>query len=285
MNSEFQEYISNLLNENVTKINSVSGGDISEAFKIRTSKNAYFLKTNQASTLNMFQTEAAALKHINDTKTIKTPKVIAVDTFKNNAFLLMEFIESKTPTNSDFETLGFQLAALHSHSVDYFGWEQDNFIGTLPQSNTLHKSWADFYVNERLQPQLRLARQSNLLSGNECPPTEKMLQALQPMFQNTKPSLLHGDLWGGNYIISKSGEPYLIDPAMYYGHSEVDIAMTKLFGGFGDNFYKAYHSVHPEDAHTTSRIDVYQLYYLLVHLNLFGNSYYGSVSRILQKYF
>jgi len=285
MNSELQEYISNLLSETIIEIHAVSGGDISEAFKIITPKNNYFLKSNRASALNMYQTEASALKNINDTETIKTPEVFVVDTFEDHAFLLMEFIESKTPTNSDFETLGLQLAALHNCSADYFGWKEDNFIGTLPQSNKQNDSWHDFYINERLKPQLNLVRQRNLLSENECPSTEKMLQALQPIFQNTKPSLLHGDLWGGNYVISENGEPYLIDPAMYYGHSEVDIAMTKLFGGFGNAFYEAYQKIHPTDAFTNSRIDIYQLYYLLVHLNLFGKSYYGSVLRILRKYF
>jgi len=285
MNSELQEYISNILSETIIETHSVSGGDISEAFKITTSNKNYFLKINSCETLYMFQTEASALKHINDTKTIKTPEVFVVDTFEDHAFLLMEFIESKVPSSTDFKTLGLQLATLHNYSSNYFGWEHDNFIGTLPQSNNQNASWYDFYIHQRLKPQLKLAKQRNLLSENECPSTEKMLQALQPIFQNIKPSLLHGDLWGGNYVISKNGDPYLIDPAMYYGHSEVDIAMTKLFGGFSDSFYKAYHSVHPEDAHTISRIDIYQLYYLLVHLNLFGRSYYGSVSRILRKYF
>lgn len=285
MNSELQDYISNLLNETIIETNHVSGGDISESFKIITSKNSYFLKTNEASKLNMFQTEASALKHINNTNAIKTPEVFVVDTFKNKSFLLMEFIESKTHTVNDFKTLGLQLAALHNCSNDNFGWKQDNFIGTLPQSNKQNDSWCDFYINERLKPQLERAKQINLLSEGECPTTERMKQTLQPMFQNTKPSLLHGDLWGGNYVISKNGEPYLIDPAMYYGHKEVDIAMTKLFGGFDETFYEAYHSIHLQDTYTTSRIDIYQLYYLLVHLNLFGRSYYGSVSRILQKYF
>jgi len=285
MNTEFQKYLSNLLNENIIEIHSVSGGDISEAFKIITPKNTYFLKTNWASSLNMFQTEASALKHISNTNTIKTPKIIAVDTFENHAFLLMEFIESKSPTSNDFKTLGLQLADMHNCSADGFGLEQDNFIGTLPQSNTKHKSWCDFYINERLLPQLKIAKQKQLLSDNECPTKGLLLEKLQPLFQNIKPSLLHGDLWGGNFLISSQGEPYLIDPALYYGHGEVDIAMTKLFGGFGEDFYKSYHNILPKDLHTVQRIDIYQLYYLLVHLNLFGRTYYGSVSRILRKYF
>lgn len=285
MNSEFQEYLSNLLNENIINIRSVAGGDISESYKITTSHDNYFLKINQESKLKMFQTEANALKQINKTKTIKTPKVITCNTFENKAFLLMEFIESKSPSPDDFKTLGFQLAALHKCSSDYFGLEQDNFIGTLLQSNKQSISWSHFYLHERLQPQLELAKKNHLISENECPLLEQMEEKLQPLFNNLSPSLLHGDLWSGNYFISKKGIPYIIDPAMYYGHCEVDIAMTKLFDGFGSDFYKTYRSIHLEDNYTASRIEIYQLYYLLVHLNLFGISYYGSVSRILKRHF
>src|SRR5690606_6395593 len=226
--------------------------------------------------------EASALKRMSNTNTIKTRYIIAVDTFENHAFLLMVFTESISPTSNDFNTLGLPLSDMHNCSADGFGLEQDNFIGTLPQSNTKHKSWCDFYINERLLPQLKIAKQKQLLSDNECPTKGLLLEKLQPLFQNIKPSLLHGDLWGGNFLISSQGEPYLIDPALYYGHGEVDIAMTKLFGGFGEDFYKSYHNILPKDLHTVQRIDIYQLYYLLVHLNLFGRTYYGSVSRILR---
>ncbi len=286
MNREFQDHISKLLKEQVLSFIPVSGGDISRAYKIDTSKTSYFLKVNQSSNaLRMFQAEVIGLQSIKKTQTIATPEVLIYDTFDGYYFLIMEYIESKSASSNDFNKLGQKLAELHQNTSESFGLENDNFIGSLYQCNKPKNSWVDFYVQERLQPQLQLARQKGFLSTGECPSVDIMKENLNELFLDVKPSLLHGDLWNGNYLISKNGIPYLIDPAIYYGHSEVDIAMSKLFGGFGNDFYKAYHSVHPRDSNTDSRIDNYQLYYLLVHLNLFGRSYYGSVHSILKKYF
>ncbi|MGC6430996.1 MAG: fructosamine kinase family protein [Jejuia sp.] len=286
MNAGFKTYLSDLLNESILGINSISGGDISKAYKISTTNSDYFLKINNAqNALTMFQTEAYGLQTIGKTCTIKTPEVIAYDMFEDSAFLLLEFIESKSPTSEGFRLLATQLAQLHQCTSESFGLDKDNFIGRLPQPNKQHKTWTDFYTCERLQLQLEMAKQKGFLQEFEFPSTELIKNRLQPLFKNIKPSLLHGDLWSGNYLISKDGEPYLIDPAVYYGHSEVDIAISKLFGGFGETFYEAYWSILPPDEHTSARIDIYQLYYLLVHLNMFGRSYYGSVSSILKRYF
>ncbi len=286
MNAGFKTYLSDLLNESIEHISSVSGGDISLAYKISTANSDYFLKINNApDALTMFQTEVYGLQTIAKTYTIKTPEVTAYDMFEDSAFLLLEFIESKSPTSEDFGLLGTQLAHLHQCTSERFGLDNDNFIGRLPQPNSHHKTWTDFYTCERLQPQLELAKQKGLLQESECPSTELIKNRLQPLFKNIKPSLLHGDLWSGNYLISKDGEPYLIDPAMYYGHNEVDIAMSKLFGGFSESFYEAYGPILPPDEHTSARIEIYQLYYLLVHLNMFGRSYYRSVSSILKRHF
>jgi fructosamine-3-kinase len=181
--------------------------------------------------------------------------------------------------------LGKQLANLHLNKSKTFGFNTDNFIGTLTQSNTTHQNWVDFYIEERLAPQLKIAVQKQLLSTVEVPETNTMKLKTTAFFKDVEPSLLHGDLWSGNYLIATNGTPYLIDPASYYGHSEVDIAMSLLFGGFGSSFYEAYHAVIHEETHTKARIELYQLYYLLVHLNLFGSSYYHSVKRIINKYF
>ncbi|WP_299556178.1 fructosamine kinase family protein [Seonamhaeicola sp.] len=278
-------HLSSLLNETISEVSPVSGGDISQAYRISTTNKAYFLKLNSANKLNMFQTEAYGLELIAKTNTIKTPKVLAFDSFENSAFLLMEFVESKSASTKNFEILGAQLAALHQCTSENFGLDKDNYIGSLPQSNTTHDNWTDFYIEERLLPQLNLAKTKGLLNSKEVPSTSIMKAVLQPLFQNVKPSLLHGDLWGGNYLISSDGIPYLIDPAVYYGHREVDIAMTKLFGGFSNHFYDAYFDILPPDTNTNQRIEIYQLYYLLVHLNLFGRSYYGSVNNIIQKFF
>lgn len=286
MNTELQNHISFLINQPIKNIFPVSGGDISWAYKVETEAKTYFLKVNRSkNALPMFTKEKSGLETIASSKTISTPKVYACDTFKSEAFLLMEYIEGKRPNSEDFIRFGKELAALHQITSEHFGFQKDNFIGSLPQSNTQNNSWVDFYSKERLIPQLELAKKHNLLSENECPSEDIIKRKLQDLFYNVKPSLLHGDLWNGNYLISKSGIPYLIDPAVYYGHNEVDIAMSMLFGGFGDDFYKSYNNIYPIDSKRASRIEIYQLYYLLAHLNLFGRSYYNSVIQILKKFF
>jgi fructosamine-3-kinase len=181
---------------------------------------------------------------------------------------------------------GHRLAELHQISTcKAFGWETDNFIGSLPRSNKQNTDWSDFYVSERLLPQLKLAMDKNHLKKNEIPSEGILLQTCRNLFPETSPSLLHGDLWSGNYLVSADRTPYLIDPATYFGHHEADIAMTRLFGGFGKAFYEAYSEHFPKVGGESERNDIYQLYYLLVHLNLFGGSYKASVKNILGRYF
>jgi fructosamine-3-kinase len=286
MDATFQNHISSLLNEDILKVIPISGGDISKCFKIQTQKNSYFIKANRSqNALTMFQAEAFSLDLIRNTNTIKTPEVLFCDTFQEYSFLILEYIESKSPSSLDFENLGIKLAELNQNTSDTFGLKQDNFIGSLFQSNKTSSSWFEFYTNQRLLPQLQLAKQKGLLSNNECPSEKIISEKLESLFLDVKPSLLHGDLWSGNYLISKDGTPYLIDPAIYYGHYEVDMAMSKLFGGFGESFYRAHSKYFPVTQKTSSRIEIYQLYYLMVHLNLFGKSYYDSVKSILKKNF
>jgi fructosamine-3-kinase len=180
---------------------------------------------------------------------------------------------------------GAGLAALHNIHQEHFGWEISNYIGNLPQSNTVHPGWASFYLNERLKPQLKMAVDSGLLRPKDNPGDGNLQEVLKGLFNDTSPALLHGDLWNGNYLISHTGEAYLIDPAVYRGHAEVDLAMSRLFGGFGQSFYKGYHSVRPRQHGADEREQIYQLYYLLVHLNLFGNSYRSAVKSILNRFF
>ena len=285
MNADFQNHLSKLLKAPHLSLYPVSGGDISRSYKINTSKDSYFIKINPSdSALTMFQTEAFALDLIQSTKTIKTPEVLFCETFQNSSFLIMEFIESKSPSNLDFKTLGFKLAELHQHTSKVFGLNENNFIGSLPQSNTQNSSWLNFYIKERLQPQLHLANSQGLLSENECPSEQIMREQLEDLFYDVKPSLLHGDLWSGNYLISKNGTPYLIDPASYYGHYEVDIAMTKMFGGFNEVYLEAYQEIFPLENGWASRLEIYNLYPRLVHLNLFGTSYLSGINTVLNRY-
>lgn len=280
------QYISHHTGIKITDSHSVSGGDISAAYALFSEDKKYFLKVNSKPFAEkMFLEEKRGLEAVEQTNTIKVPHVAFTDSFENQSFLLMEFIESKRSSYNDMKQLGENLAKLHQVTSDTFGFEADNFIGSLPQSNTKHSDWAQFYWNERLLPQLQLAVKQNYLAQNDIPKADNTIKIIYQITGDAKPSLLHGDLWSGNYLICADGIPYLIDPAVYYGHSMVDIAMTKLFGGFGEEFYNAYHEIIPKTANYEAQIELYQLYYLLVHLNLFGTSYLSSVISILDRYF
>ena len=280
-------HISHLTNKQFQTIQSLSGGSISSAYLLKWGKGAYFLKVNTSSdALEMFVAEQKGLQAIEETATIAVPKVHHVDVYENKAFLLMDFIESKPANTDDYKALGTQLAKLHLNYQNEFGFTSHNFIGSLPQSNRQHSDWTSFYWHERIAPQLRMAKQKKLLKANEIISEKTAIDVFEELLgKDVKPSLLHGDLWAGNYLIATNGTPYLIDPATYWGHSMVDIAMSKLFGGFGNEFYIAYHNTMPETNRYNAQIDLYQLYFLLVHLNMFGRSYYGGVAAILKRYF
>ena len=284
---ELLSHISHITNKEFHTIQSLSGGSISYAYLLKWDKGAYFLKVNNNSdALKMFAAEQKGLQAIEETATIAVPKVHHVDVYDSKAFLLMNYIKSKSADANDYKMLGTQLAKLHLNHKDKFGFPSDNFIGSLPQSNILHSHWAEFYWHERIAPQLKLAKQNNLLNASEIISEHAAIAVFEELLTNdVEPSLLHGDLWAGNYLISTDCRPYLIDPAAYWGHSMVDIAMSKLFGGFGNEFYTAYHEIIPKTNNYNAQIDLYQLYFLLVHLNLFGRSYYGSVAAILKRYF
>lgn len=281
------DHLSYVTGKKIRSIQSVSGGSISSAYLLKADKETFFLKVNtQSDAHEMFVAEQTGLKAIEETKTIAVPKVHLVDVYDGKAFLLMDCVKNKSANADEFKTLGKQLAQLHLNHKEAFGFNEDNFIGSLPQSNTRHSRWAEFYWHERIAPQLKLAKQNKLLNTNEIVPRQVAINLFEEVLGNdVKPSVLHGDLWGGNYLISTDGTPYLIDPAVYHGDPMVDIAMSKLFGGFGNDFYTAYHEIIPMVPNYEAQIDLYQLYFLLVHLNLFGKSYYGSVASILKRYF
>lgn len=287
ISSPFKKHIAQELGIPILNIKAVSGGDISKAYCIDTSAQRFFLKVNEsANALKMFHTEKEGLQMITKTKAIKAPEVLCCGQFDASSFILMDFIASKNPTSKNFETLGRQLAVMHAIDVGgSYGWNQDNYIGSLPQSNKNHADWTLFYVRERLWPQIRWAHEKNLLNAEEIPSETKLLKGCERLFPKVRPALLHGDLWGGNYLIDTHEVPFLIDPAVYFGHHEVDLAMTQLFGGFSSEFYAAYAEQIPLEPLYNERRDVYQLYYLLVHLNLFGSSYYAPVKQLLKTYF
>jgi fructosamine-3-kinase len=287
MDTSFIDFLSEKLHTTIKSYRSVSGGDISSAYLIKTPLERLFLKHNRnPNALDMFMAEKKGLETIAATKTIKTPNIIDIGKYNEDAYLLLQYIETKNPSEKEMENFGFQLAELHNAQTEgYFGFLEDNFIGRLHQSNKQHKTWIDFYIEERLQPQFEMALKLGLLNYKEIPSKEHLRSNVKTFFNTINPSLLHGDLWSGNYLVSNNGEVYLIDPATYYGHNEIDIAMSKLFGSFSNSFYNGYQQVIPFDKDTNDRIELYQLYYLLVHLNMFGSSYYSSVKRILSNYF
>ena len=286
MQVETKEKLEGVLGTGIKKVKAVSGGDIADAYLIETDTERIFCKLMSGpSSLAMLQAEMDGLEQINNAGSIKAPRVFFCEDLGHRVCLGMEFIESKNPSPAEMRMLGEHLAEMHQTSSEKFGYQTDNYIGSLPQSNKEHSSWVSFYVQERLLPQLQMAISRNLMHANEIPEAERMMEVLSLYFKGVEPALLHGDLWSGNYLISNTGDPYLIDPAIYYGDPAVDLAMTRLFGGFGVDFYQSYKASARAIENEEDKTALYQLYYLLVHLNLFGRSYYGSVKRIMEQYF
>ncbi len=286
MHHQLLASLADILGEEISGFTSVSGGDISQAYFLLTQRRKVFLKLNTSATgLKMFEAEKKGLLAIGATQTIHVPQVYYCGVVMSTAALLLEYVETKRATEKDLELLGHQVARLHQTTSETFGWDTDNFIGRLAQYNHHEQDWTTFYVTHRLLPQLRMACDTGMLTVAETPAENVMYKTLQEILPPVKPGLLHGDLWGGNYIISTDGIPYLIDPAVYYGHHEVDLAMSRLFGGFGSRYYHAYGEIIPAAPQADIRNDLYQLYYLLVHLNMFGRGYYPQVSGLMKQLF
>ena len=265
-------------------IKPVVGGDINAAAKLITSMGNFFVKWNDANKFpGMFQKEAKGLKKLKEAECIKIPEIIGADEAENYSFLLLEFIEQGKTHNNFWSEFGTSLAKLHQNTHDYFGLDHDNYIGSLHQSNAQHDNWITFFIEERLQTQLRLAYDSNLLNKDVLKATERLFKVLNEIFPKEPSALLHGDLWSGNFMIDFEGNPCLVDPAVYYGHREVDIAMTRLFGGFSNDFYSSYNNEWPMENNWEDRMDIYNLYPLLVHVNLCGGGYVSQVNSILSR--
>tara|TARA_R110002126_G_scaffold37614_2_gene113176 strand:+ start:5212 stop:6069 length:858 start_codon:yes stop_codon:yes gene_type:complete len=270
------------LNNSIVDAQSQSGGDINQAAILSLdSGDSYFLKWNNSAPDSMFETEAKGLELLFDTDTeLIIPRVKLVG--KN--FLLLSLINSGSKkTSSDFD-FGVELAKLHQHSSENFGLDHDNFIGKLPQSNTPHSKWADFYLSERIESQVKLGIDSGKFSKSILTKIDSLHQVAERLFPNEPPALLHGDLWSGNYMFTKNGCASIYDPAVYYGHREMDIAMTRLFGGFSKDFYDGYNSEYPIADGFEERIELCNLYPILVHANLFGGGYVNQAIGILDKY-
>lgn len=271
----------------------VEGGCINSAVEIVLSSGDRFLvKTNRSAPEDFFQREAEGLRCIGETESIRVPKPIMVGGGSGGEgadcppFLILEFIDAAPARKNFAETLGRGLAGLHRRRADRFGFDTDNYIGSSAQPNPRTESWVDFFAKSRLGFQLDLLRSRGFATAELDAKVQTLIENLEKLIggRDIEPSLLHGDLWAGNQMADESGGPVLIDPAVYYGDREADLAMTELFGRFGAKFYAAYREAYPLDSGYEDRRDIYNLYHLMNHLNLFGLSYMGGVMGILRQY-
>jgi fructosamine-3-kinase len=263
----------------------VGGGSINKTYRVSLDHKSFFLKYNSAEKFPLLlEKEKKGLAFLASQGCILTPGIIACEVRQGQQFLLLEWIESGSETKKFWKKFGEQLAALHHVAGEYSGFSEDNYMGSLPQANTPRPDWVEFFIHCRLQPQIELARTKKLLQKRHVDLFEALYQNLDAVFGNEKPSLLHGDLWSGNFICNEKSMPVLIDPAVYYGHRSMDLAMTTLFGGFDKDFYEAYHFHFPFPPNYHEQWQVCNLYPLLVHLNLFGSGYLNQIEKSLNLF-
>ncbi len=274
----------------ITDRTPVFGGDINHAYALTLSDGSViFMKANTRQKLGIFEGEAESLDFIRQTGTIRSPEVLAIGTDGDISFLLLEFIRSGRANSSSSEELGLGLARMHQADTSAFvkggkfGSLHDHLLGSGIQDNTPMDNWTEFFAECRLRPQFE--RADRYFDSGTRKKISYLLDNLSSyLTEPEQPSLLHGDLWGGNYMIDADGHPWLIDPAAYVGHAEADLAMTELFGGFDSRFYAAYQSAAGLDPGYSDRRDLYNLYHLVKHLNLFGTGYLSSVLAVLRRY-
>ena len=289
MNTVLQQHIENGLNKKyATHFNfnwsPVSGGSINNSYKITSNRNSFFVKTNTLSTFkNGFEEEVLGLQFLIN-QGISTPEIIDYGILKNSIYLVLEWIDSGREASIFWQNFAEQLASLHQQNGKQFGLNYSNFMGELTQKNTFFNTFSEFFIENRLKPQVELAFNSNKLQQKHLNQFKRLYKKLPAIIPLEKPCAIHGDLWSGNYICSQNEKAILIDPAVYNGHREIDLAMSLLFGGFSNEFYTTYQEISPLEKGFNNRKDVYNLYPLLVHLNLFGNSYLSSLENIITKF-
>ncbi|MFQ5634235.1 MAG: fructosamine kinase family protein [Gammaproteobacteria bacterium] len=263
----------------------VGGGSINRSFEFGARDGSrYFVKLNTADMLVMFEAERDGLAEIAAAGQVRVPATIACGTAGDHAYLLMESLDLRAPGDAAARLLGTQLAGQHRVMREKFGWHRDNTIGSTPQMNAPTACWIDFLRDARLGYQLQLAAENGLAS-RIASRGDELLQRLEEFFAGYSPgaSLLHGDLWGGNWAATADGAPVIFDPAVYFGDREADIAMTMLFGGFGPGFMESYDLAWPLDSGFRRRADLYNLYHVLNHFNLFGSGYQRQVDALLDR--
>ncbi len=263
----------------------LAGGDINTAAQVFSSEGVFFIKwnhTNQA--INMFEVEAKGLDLLRQTDTAVIPEVVGYGCYQDKSYLVLSYIDSGKLSDNYWDLLGQSLAEIHSHTQSTFGLSFNNYIGSLPQNNQPIANGFAFFFEQRLLPQAGMAFYNELLSKSTYEALLRLRDRLPDLLPAERPALLHGDLWSGNVMITEDGTPALIDPAVYYGFRETDLAHTRLFGGFDSRFYDAYNEAFPLEAGFDERVPIYNLYPLLVHVNLFGSGYVSGVERILKPF-
>jgi len=279
--AEVQEWLSSQGFGPVISALPVPGGCINHGQRlVASSGHSFFLKTNPQAPPGMFEREAEGLLALHVPDGPRIPKAYLA----GRDFFLLEDLKPASPVHDYWSKLGVQLAALHRQTGQGFGFSQANYLGSTPQPNPWTTDGAAFFGEQRLRYQARLAESRGLLVPVEMRLVDRLAARLADIIPEQPPSLLHGDLWSGNVLSGAAGEPALIDPAVYYGWAEAELAMTALFGGFPEEFYRAYQEAAPLEPGWRGRFPVYNLYHLLNHLNLFGRAYHADVVAILQSY-
>jgi fructosamine-3-kinase len=261
----------------------VAAGSVNQGIFVGSSKGDFFLKTNFEPSPDFFRGEAEGLRLLKDNTSLQVPEVLAYGREDEQNYLLLAWIDFGQNDPSYWQNLGEGMAELHMATQKQFGLNHDNFISSLPQKNTFSNDWTEFFITHRLDPLISRAYYEEKIDTSFFSKFRSIYPKLEGMFPREKPALLHGDLWSGNVISDASGNPVLVDPAVYYGHREMDIAFSKLFGGFDKRFYETYESVFPLEPEFADREAIYNLYPLLVHLILFGSSYLPPIERTVRR--
>ena len=284
LNNELINQISESLQTTIKSYSPLTGGDINEVYILESKLKKFVIKVNRTDLYpNMFETEMNGLLKLKKGNSIRIGNPIKVINHKGLSILILDHIKKGLMTKELWINFGSQLNLLHQKTQDKFGLNEANYIGCLHQSNINETSWANFYANQRLEPMLKMAINSGYLKGYSSR-FEKLYSKLSNLFPEESPALLHGDLWSGNFIAGENNKVWLIDPAVYYGHREMDIGMTLLFGGFNKLFYESYNANNPLENEWKERIQLTQLYPLLVHVNLFGGEYVVSVKSAIDRF-
>ncbi len=263
----------------------LGGGSINRAGRLESSEGTFFVKwLNESHAASMYAAEIRGLKLLSELSPLSVPEPVLTGSEGEYAFLLLNYIPQLEKGPHFYEYFARELAAQHRVCSEKYGLDHDNFIGSLPQSNREHADWSSFYVEERITPMLRMAVDKGLIGRELMHKFDSLFQHVDSIFPKESPSLLHGDLWGGNHLAGPDGRPWILDPAVYYGHREMELAFTSVFFAFPSEFYDAYEAAWPLQPGFRKRISYYQLWPLMVHLNLFGSSYLSPVKRILSVF-